>query len=338
MKVAIRADASVAIGTGHIMRCLTLAEELRARGSRVVFFCVASEGNLIDFIRDKGYSCVEVKTADALIDMDGDWLVVDHYSLGEAWEANMRAGFKHIFVIDDLANRRHNCDFLLDQNLFPASQVRYACLVPAHCRLFCGPNYALLRKEFWEAKRVLHKDYSCVKTILVSFGGTDPTHETLRFLSWWSKQDENAYPQHLVVVIGKQCLDKKEVLQLGKKIENIEIHVQTDKMAQLICSADISVGAGGITIWERCYLGLPSAVVVVAENQRQVSAAAAAAGVVLALGEKGNADFSRIRDLIDNKNLRETMVAKMAALFPDNNEYMVSSLVKAMEAELNDEC
>lgn len=332
MNVAIRADASVAIGTGHVMRCLTLAEELRARGSKVVFFCAAFEGNLINFIRGKGYLCFEVKAADALIDMDGDWLIVDHYLLGEEWEANMRTRFKRIFVIDDLANRWHNCDFLLDQNLFSAPQSRYVFLVPAHCRLFCGPSYALLRREFWDEKRILHRDYCCVKTILVSFGGTDPTHETLRFLSWWSEQDKNAYPQHLVVVIGKQCLDKKEILQLSKKIEKVEIHVQTDKMAQLICSADIGVGAGGITIWERCYLGLPSAVVVVAENQRQVSAAAAVAGVVLTLGEKDNADFSRIRDLIDNRNLREAMAAKMEALFSNKNEYMVSSLVKAMEA------
>lgn len=335
MKVAIRADASVSIGTGHIMRCLTLAEELRKCGAQITFYCVAYEGNLIDFIRHNGYECVVLDTMDAVIPNTGAWLVVDHYQLDYKWEKQMSYQFDKIFVIDDLADRRHTCDILLDQNLFPEPEKRYSKFVPHKCQLFLGPCYALLRREFWIAKKKLHRSYSNVNTILVSFGGTDPTGETRRFLSWWNEQDRKIFNQKLIVVIGQRCSDKEMILQLGERMPNIEVHVQTNRMAELISKADIGVGAGGASIWERCYLGLPTAVVIVADNQRLVSKEAAAAGAVLLLGEQ-DASFRGIQSLIVDQGLRERMACRMQTLFSNIDEYAATCLAKAMEAQTND--
>lgn len=335
MKVAIRADASVTVGIGHIMRCLTLGEELCRCGAQITFYCMADEGNLVDFIRHAGYECVVLDAVDAVLPGSGEWLVVDHYQLDYEWEKQMKNRFDKIFVIDDLANRRHNCDILLDQNLFTESEKRYSQLVPHTCRLFLGPRYALLRKEFWIAKQRLRRSYSSVNTILVSFGGTDPTGETRRFLSWWNEQDRNIFKQKLIVVIGQHCLDKEMILQLEQRMTNVEVHVQTERMAELISIADVGVGAGGVSIWERCYLGLPTAVVVVADNQRLVSKEAAASGVILLLAE-GDASFQGFQGLIMDQGLRERMACEMQALFPKPDEYAVTCLAKAMEAQIND--
>lgn len=334
MKVAIRADASASVGTGHIMRCLTLAEELRKCGAQITFYCMAYEGNLIAFIRHAGYECGVLDGVDAAIPDSGNWLVVDHYLLDYKWEKQMSDQFDKIFVIDDLANRRHTCDILLDQNFFPEPEKRYCQFVPLTCRLFFGPRYALLRREFWIAKQKLHRSYSSVNTILVSFGGTDPTGETRRFLFWWNEQDRKIFNQKLIVVIGQRCSDKEMILQLGERMPNVEVHVQTNRMAELISMADIGVGAGGASIWERCYLGLPTAVVIVADNQRLVSKEAAAAGIVLILGEQ-DASFRGIQSLIADQGLRERMACRMQALFSNTDEYAATCLAKAMEAQTN---
>src|SRR5450631_767599 len=167
VKVAIRTDASLGIGTGHVMRCLTLASQLTGRGARVVFICRKEAGHLCDQIEEAGFSVAALSSIDALSDGMGwkqdaeesldalsradsapDLLVVDQYMLDERWERALRLRARRILVIDDLANRAHDCDILLDPNLHDAPELRYTGLVGETTRVFVGPKYALLRAEF----------------------------------------------------------------------------------------------------------------------------------------------------------------------------------------------
>lgn len=162
MNIAVRTDASVQLGSGHVMRCLTLADRLRRRGATVVFVCREGGGSLCDFIASMNYvihrlpaqDCLETKldaerTMIALRqDAPIDWLVVDHYGLDRQWETALRAIARRIMVVDDLADRQHDCDVLLDQNYSTDGETRYQNLVPASCRCLLGPRYALLCQKY----------------------------------------------------------------------------------------------------------------------------------------------------------------------------------------------
>jgi len=166
MKVAIRTDASADIGSGHVIRCLTLADQLRGSGGDVIFLCAMLPGALSDLVRSRGYVCAllpQSVASSVMIDADEtkaaltemipgilDWVVVDHYSLDSRWEQSVRTCCRRLMVIDDIANRQHSCDLLLDQNY--DDQSRYQGLVPADCRLLLGPAYALLRPEYAESR------------------------------------------------------------------------------------------------------------------------------------------------------------------------------------------
>ncbi|MFH1884106.1 MAG: UDP-2,4-diacetamido-2,4,6-trideoxy-beta-L-altropyranose hydrolase, partial [Planctomycetota bacterium] len=209
----IRADASGQIGTGHVMRCLTLADELRGRGAEVIFVCREFAGNLCGYIEEKGYivhrlpvsndqehdfesnlkhaswlgadwqtDARQVEEVFKDLDTHLDWLVVDHYALDEKWEGYLRPYVKKIMVIDDLADRAHDCDLLMDQNFHENLESRYDGLVPPGCIKLLGPKYAALRPEFREVRKNLRKRDGHVKRIMIFFGGSDPTNETAKTL------------------------------------------------------------------------------------------------------------------------------------------------------------
>ena len=172
MHVAIRTDAAVNIGSGHVFRSLVLAAAFRDQGVVTSFLCRTQEGDLCSFIETLGYSvhrlpCTETaansETAweqDAAqcrlaIEASGtrpDWIVVDHYGLDYRWERSLRTLAEHVFVIDDLANRRHDCDVLLDQNFNSPLHSRYAQLLPTGAKCLLGTSYALLGAAFRDRK------------------------------------------------------------------------------------------------------------------------------------------------------------------------------------------
>lgn len=204
-----------------------------------------------------------------------DWIVVDHYALDFRWEQVWRNDPVRILVIDDLADRRHECDVLLDQNLTESSWNRYEGLVPRATQLLLGPRYALLRPSFKANART--RD-GTVRRLLVFFGGVDAANQTGRVL----RLLPGALPSsvHVDVVIGAAHPNQEEIAATCAKCGYI-CHVQTDKMAELMSAADLSIGGGGTAIWERCCVGLPSLVWPQAENQRDQVRVADKAGVVV---------------------------------------------------------
>lgn len=291
MKVLLRADASVSVGSGHIMRCLTLAKALKQRGAVCDFICRPHQGHLIAWLSSQG---VNVIVLPAPIDNEVDdarqclnnlttsyqLLVLDHYQLGQAYCQRMRERCDKILVIDDLANRQHDCDILLDQNLLPNGNERYQHLVPAHCIQLLGPRYALLRDEFYQRPS---NSNGQPKHILVSFGGSDEQNLTTMAVNAIAQLK----PEQVTadIVIGANNPWRAMLQQQVARLPNVQLHVQCNYMASLMYQARLMLGAGGATHWERCICGLPGLVVTVAENQQATTAYLDELGACVWLGQ-----------------------------------------------------
>jgi UDP-2,4-diacetamido-2,4,6-trideoxy-beta-L-altropyranose hydrolase len=301
--VFIRADASLAIGTGHVMRCLVLADALRGRGADVHFLCRALEGHLADLIANRGFAVHLLPPgSDGYVDLSdapphaswlgalpeedaaacrdiiaavggADLLVVDHYALDHQFEAPLRALVRRIMVIDDLADRRHDCDVLLDQNFGSDTDLRYENLIPAGAQLLLGARYAILRHEFREkrSESLQRRTTPRLENILVFFGGVDSDDKTSQALEGIKKAKLDHTPEVNVVLGSKSPFIDKIQKKTTKMPYKTSIHINTNQMAKLMTEADVSIGAAGTTVLERFCLGLPSIVTPVANNQKEYS-------------------------------------------------------------------
>ena len=306
---AIRVDSSEMIGSGHLMRCLTLAAQMRDDGKAVHFICRELEGNLCQIVTDRGFFLhrLPMHAPDDSLTGYAAWLtvpqaadaaetaavlrriqpverlVVDSYALDAAWERQMRPLVREIFVIDDLANRRHDCDILLDQNFYREMRRRYDGLVPEECKLLLGPAHALLREEFYAARKKLADRDGVLRQILVFYGGSDATCETEKAIHVLLQL---YLPSVAVdVVVGGSNPRRAYIEELCGKHGFLRYHCQVSNMAELMAQADLSLGAGGTTTWERCFLGLPAIVTAIAENQLEVCRDCAEMGYIYYLGK-----------------------------------------------------
>src|SRR5690554_4867100 len=358
-KAFIRVDSSEEMGTGHQMRSLTLAGELRARGVPVLFICRRLPGALYGYVEKKGFPLhllpappvgkegywewarrnwrQDAEETRAVIEQHwpagktrwlpllraarqpvhlrfsreqpvadgaghmvekilasfadsreqpGVLLVVDHYVLDAKWEGFLRPSVGRILVIDDLADRPHDCDFLLDQNFYHGMERRYEGLVPPGCRQFLGPDFAMLRPEFKKARRKLRRREGKIRRLLVFFGGSDPGNETAKVLAALALLNR---PELKVdVVVGANNPHKNAIAnaiaETCRHLPGIRFYCQVENMAELMARADLAVGAGGTATWERLYLELPTVTVAVAANQEETLAALAAAKKLWYLG------------------------------------------------------
>lgn len=243
------------------MRCLSLANVLRARGAEVWFACAALTASLASILGDEGHRLMQPSD---LARQTWDWLVVDHYALDEHFESSMRRAATNILVIDDLANRRHECDVLVDQNLYEGMNERYIGLVPPHAKTLVGPAYTLLREEFARSRSIVHRE-GPIRTLLVCFGGSDPTDETTKVLEALRKCARAGL--RVKVLTGPASKRRTELQALAEQIPGVDLVNRNDSVASLMLQADLAIGGGGSMTWERCCLGLPALVVAVAPNQ-----------------------------------------------------------------------
>lgn len=300
MNFLIRTDASAKIGSGHVMRCLTIAIELRKKGHEVFFWMKELPGDMRAFVQSKGFAVItEMNNADICI--------IDHYDIDIEWERKIRPFVKKIVVIDDLANRKHDCDLLLDQNVVPNYEHRYDDLVPVHCIKLLGPRYLIMRNEFIRERKSLPNKEGVVNRLLIFMGGSDPTSETLKVLKALAQYQVF---KHVDVVVGNSNPNKAEIAGICLKA-GYHFHCQIDYLASLMERADFSIGAGGSATWERCFVGLPSSSTIVAENQHISTETAAELGVILNLGwhEQVTEDtyLDLLRSLKSEKDLLENM-------------------------------
>lgn len=309
MIVALRADASPRIGSGHLMRCLTLADALRAAGHRCQFLTRDPPPHLVDLVRARGHALgllpapgTHAPTAPAdgpshahwlavdwsddagacravLAGPRPDWLVVDHYALDARWEAVLAPQVGRVLAIDDLADRAHRADLLLDVNAGRRAEDYDRWLAPGTPRLI-GPSFALLRPEFAAARpaALARREDAAPRHVLIAMGGVDLPDASSAALDGLCASRLPA-DARITVVMGAGAPALARVRERAAALPwPCEVAVEVDDMAGRMARADLAVGAAGGTAWERCCLGLPSIVVVLADNQRDGARALAEAG------------------------------------------------------------
>lgn len=320
--ISIRTDATREIGTGHFMRCFTLADRLQRHGAKIRFVSRGLPTHLRDMLAQRSIELVSLnsgteglKTGDlqhshwlgcsqeldaletkrALSDRRWDWLIVDHYALDVRWECKLREIADRIMVIDDIADRKHDCDLLLDQNFYTAMKDRYVDKVSTRCELLLGPRYALLREEFRKLRGHTRPRTGPVMRILVFFGGVDLdncTHRAMEALA-----GINLHGIGVDVVIGAQHPYVQQIKAACAK-QGFVCHVQTNRMAELMAASDLAIGAGGAANWERCCLGLPALLISLAKNQVNIVEALESIGACIYIGTKETTDSSTLRSSI----------------------------------------
>jgi UDP-2,4-diacetamido-2,4,6-trideoxy-beta-L-altropyranose hydrolase len=315
-KIAFRVDASIHIGFGHVMRCLTLAQALLKAKSNIIFICRPQQGDLISLITLKGFT---VHKLDPISDQDGDstflkttqlqdardceellkiflpdLLIVDHYCIDFQWQEILKGTYKKLMIIDDLGDRKHHADFLLDQN-FGTNDQKYKFLVPKHCKQLLGSDFALLREEFlhFRKKSLARRRKFKLKKILISMGGIDLENYTFKILSLI--QDCSSLSGiEIIVAISSKYPHIKQLVKLSNN-KKISLKVDSGNIAKLMFQADLAIGASGAATWERCCLGLPSIQLIVAENQQSLAHALAHANAIKLIY-----DLNDLPDLLKN--------------------------------------
>lgn len=313
MRIAFRADASIEIGTGHIMRCLALADALRKRGVQCCFIFRTHQGHLRDYIAQHEHEVIELSATEGCFDaptypahaawlgvdwsidakqtrhalgaQPADWLVVDHYALDRQWEQALKSHCKRLMVIDDLADRQHDCDLLLDQNLGRVAQ-DYRSLLALETPMLIGPKYALLRPEFaqWRARSLQRRGAQAkLRSLLITMGGVDKDNATGKVLEAL-KYCALHHDVMITVVVGPHgpWIDKVK-LQAAQLPWATRVLSGVNNMAQLMTQSDLAIGAAGSTSWERCCLGLPTIQVVLAVNQEAIATALDNAGAAVVI-------------------------------------------------------
>ena len=282
------------------MRCITLAESLRKSGHEVNFICRNYPGNLIAFLKEKNF-LVHVlpftitsayhqqsytddykkwlwidssedanQTIEVLKNKNADWLIVDHYALDNTWEEKMRFFVDKIMVIDDLANRNHDCDILLDQNYYTDFEHRYHDKTSSTCRKLLGPKYALIKDEIIlvrEKRKVFKKNIPhSIHNILIYMGGADPRDVTTKIIRL-IQHNPTMEKYHINVLVGSINPHKKEIFELCSQTSYLYCHEQSNNYFDLLAEADLSISAGGSSLYERYYLGIPCLVSAISDNQ-----------------------------------------------------------------------
>ncbi len=343
MNIVFRADASLEIGSGHVMRCLTLAEALKQQGHQCHFICREHPGHLGELIEQKGFilyllplplapsapSAIEKDSnQDNLLPTHGawlgvhwrqdahesltilesikpQWLVLDHYALDQHWQNACCSGYQKLTVIDDLADRKHRCHLLVDQTYGRKSE-DYQSLVPKESQLLVGAAYALLRPEFssWRAASLQRRKVPSLKNILVNMGGVDKDNVTGEVLDAIKNSllDNNC---NITIVMGSTAPHIKQIKALAAELSQPnQVLSGVSNMAELMSQADLAIGAAGSTAWERCCLGLPTLMIILAENQKLIARALTEAEATWSLENTDNLS-SQVEYFLNTLSLNE---------------------------------
>ena len=362
MNIIFRVDSGLNIGTGHLLRCITLAKLLtQSSVHNCVFISRPHLGNVSELVLENNFillmlpdpsdsvqheDCKTWLGASQIDDAEQthslfakhkiiiiDLLIIDHYSIDYEWEGTFLDKSLKIFVIDDLADRYHECDFLLDQNIAPNYRTRYKNLVPDRCEMFLGISYCLLKEDFFELRKSAKVRYS-INKLLIFFGGVDKENCTETLLLSLSDRIKNF--ERVDVVVGKANPNKNAVERLCLKYKNCCFHEQVSSMATLIALSDFSIGACGATTGERIFLGLPSIVFSLAANQLEVAKHLHEAKYVYYLGDHSCIQKGKVENAIENYLGTEEKRRKISSRLLDISESNIVSLINKLNFNLTD--
>lgn len=300
MKLLFRCDASIKTGTGHLMRCLTVANVAKTIGWESCFVIRDPSVNIVDQLSASGHQVYKLKTINRIQrktlngTQHGDWLpvsqskdaqetihlikkfspnwvIIDHYALDSVWHSLVKKSGTNILVIDDLGDRDLMCDLLLDHNLGVRPE-KYNGRVPSNCKLLLGPNFGLIRSEFkeWRDSSIRDRFYRKMKHVLITMGGVDADNNSLRVLKEIA-QSKYAKDYTFTVAVGALC---PHVNSLNEFIESTSLKIRVlsniRNMAELMSKSDLCIGAAGVSALERCCVGLPTISLAIADNQIEV--------------------------------------------------------------------
>ena len=362
MRILIRADASPTIGSGHIARCLTLARVLRKQGSHVAFACRQLPGHRLDALSAEGFETfalpefypgedpqqaiesmlpwqADIDAVDLLLEdhAEFDWIIVDHYGLDHHWQTAARRWAPRIAAVDDLATRRYSVDLLLNQNLSGLSD-NYTPLLPEGCRTLLGPRYAMLREEF-DCPAIDIKPEA--RRVLVNFGGFDAamqTHHAMLALADFTELEVD-------FVAGVDNPAWAQMQALAQTRPNWRLHSFVSDFHQRMTEADLFIGAGGGTSWERAALGLPTICIAVSNNQQVNGEVMAAAGAHVFMGAREQVSVTQLRDAIGfvagNFYLRQSLAERSRQMVDGRGALRVAAaladgVLKSSHATLDD--
>lgn len=320
-----RVDSAQHIGTGHVMRCLTLATLLRERGVSIIFISKPHKGHCLDEVRRAGFKVIELPVAESA-KYEGSWcphaswlggtesfdaeqtlvslqnvtltehviVIVDHFSLTSKWHTTVKEALNaKIVVIDGLADRLLQCDVLIDPNLVLNPQEKWGGKIQNDTRLMIGPQYFPLREEFSCVSSTLRQS---IKRLFVCFGGMDKDNATLFVCELLAKWNETLdEPVSVDVVIGKHHPHKQEIITFCEQ-HGIELHVQASNISSLMSQADLAIGGGGTISWERCMMALPTVILTIAQNQVAQAIALEAKGAAVYVGDFSK-DCERLKEV-----------------------------------------
>ena len=352
--VVFRCDASVRIGSGHVMRCLTLADAIAQNGGDCHFICRTLPGHLMDHITGRGHTTHALpspvqpagadwlgvpltqeiaETAAVIVGLPVDRIIVDHYGLDAVWETEVGPVGCSVMAIDDMADRRHVCDILLDQNLGRDAQ-DYDGLVPERCHRLIGTSYALLRPEFAAARpaSLARRKTAQLRHIMISMGGADAGNATTQVLDALAAQKSLPDGLHITVVVGGSAPHLDTVRDRARTMPvSTDVRVDVTNMAALMRDSDLAIGAAGSTSWERCCLGLPTLMLVLVDNQVSAATALDEKGAAILIGDardpKWNHKLPIIMDAVSDFTSRQSISHVAASLCEGNGAKRVLAAI-----------
>jgi UDP-2,4-diacetamido-2,4,6-trideoxy-beta-L-altropyranose hydrolase len=326
MNVLIRVDASYQIGSGHVIRCLTLARCIRSHGGNVTFACRPLDGNLIEKILSENFEvkqinysqsnfnvAADVSLVSELIKyLDVDVLVCDHYDINHFWEDKFKF-ISVLMVIDDLAEEEHHCDILLNQNYAKSFFEMYSRKKYCGTVMLLGLKYVLLQPEYIETRKNIVIKRSKKLNILVFFGGSDLHEMTKKTSEMMLNEYGNCVS--LTVVVGAQNPRAAALKDYFIMYKNVSFYQDLPSLAPLMATADLMIGAGGTSLWERFYMGLPSIVFSTAFNQVEACKRLDSENLIFYQGSSQDIEDSRfinqVSSVMSNPDLLKSMSKKI---------------------------
>lgn len=356
--IVFRVDAANHIGTGHLQRCITLAKELQKTGYQIIFVMIPFDLSFINLVKKESINVItmsaplleSIKTDDSATwlgrtqeddakdflavtrHIDFSWCIVDHYSIDYKWQKLVRKNISKIFVIDDLANRKHECDILLDQNYWSNFLTRYDPLINNNCLRLLGPKYSLLRDEFKTLRATENREKTELSNILINFGGIG-NYVLLEKVATVLPQFSHKY--NFTIITGKMTTSSFDVIKNKLASTGVNVTETTSNMAKLMFESDYAFGACGSTVWERFCLGVNSALVEVADNQHELLGFLAHKSLVDYLGKASELSYEQIQSFIETLNLDSIIYSerktRIMSLVDGEGATRVASKIKELQ-------
>jgi UDP-2,4-diacetamido-2,4,6-trideoxy-beta-L-altropyranose hydrolase len=335
--LVLRTEASVAVGTGHVMRCLALAQAWGDAGGRVIFAMARTTPAVEERLRNEGFEVARVdtqvgsiadaeETADLAQKRGASWVVVDGYEFGAEYQASLKSRRMKVLFIDDNGHAgRYSADLVLNQNIH-ASEELYRSRETS-TKLLLGPRFALLRRDFTAWRGWKREIPLVARKVLVTMGGSDPDNVTLRVVETiLSERDFD-----MTIVVGGSNPHLAKLREFAGDCGAIRLVENAANMPELIANADLAVAGAGTTSWEMCFLGLPALLIVLADNQQRIADELSKRGIALNLGASDIAlsmIAAQLRSIADSPAIRQEMSDRGRALVDGRGAERVVSVLK----------